>query len=880
MNITIKYYLFLIKQYLWKQLKKYNPFIRSNREKIKSFVCNNTVIFILLFVYILFCSFWEELINTYIIDKFLYRFESNKLVDFLFIAIAVLLFLRVFFRWGKNIKQITKLLCLIAISFWIYYRWFSVSFDFKSLYICEGIKYIDIVPWCSFWTLLPLLGIKKTHFDYKKDGFIVDTPITISNEDRLSIHGFAYDLMQRIWETDTSKSVFTCGIESPWGNGKTSFINLMKEVISEQPKYRKNTIIIDFNPWMYSAENELISVFLEELSKSLRKYDRTLGKNIIDYSKAISLFNTTETKIISSLVDFVQKDDSLYDKKRKIKDAISKIQKKVIVFIDDLDRLDGDELLEMMKLIRNVSDFPYMYFVAAYDKSYLVKCIEKKLNTNGTDFLRKVFLHEFTLPPISSQYQLIINHFSDLVEGDDRFNILALSLGYTSMEDAFYGDDGTDKQDYNIREIKRLSNSFKMAYERVKGYTNVCDLFMLEVLKMRYSTVFSLFAQRRDLFLVKENDYNRLYKENTNSAQSSNNVNKIDFIDYLKTHKDRFNITEIDIRRITTILVRLFDDQKRSRGINNVFFTNKYFDYREIIPEQISHEEFNELMKKPLNVIKSQIRFWSGNELPSLIERLTFYNCTSAEEILKQICVSIYFLSLNTPISLSIDLVGLIEKLERTITNDETEPIDQAVRSKYITEIVSELFKNKCNKTIAQELYYLRLRKKEVLFTVQDIDKLSLLMFNNSLVVDEISSILQFFYTLIRPIDKDSLDEKMKSEYDAALKSMREYIISNLDNVVSYLVLQPNYKKNRYFLVYDLILCLWNWDEFKSIVSTHSGERIKEFYKFIDTYGKFGFKKPRSIPFSFNYIKLYKWFPFNSYDLINDHTNRLLRYGL
>ena len=57
------------------------------------------------------------------------------------------------------------------------------------------------------------------------------------------------------------------GLCGEWGNGKTSYINLMR------PELEKNSFVLDFNPWMFSDAHNLVALFFTEISAQLRDYE-------------------------------------------------------------------------------------------------------------------------------------------------------------------------------------------------------------------------------------------------------------------------------------------------------------------------------------------------------------------------------------------------------------------------------------------------------------------------------------------------------------------------------------------------------------------------------------------------------------------------------
>lgn len=490
---------FLVK---WEQLKS---FVKWDR--FKSFVKDNIVPLSLILLFICFYHYWESLIGNHIISKFLCNFESNWLIDSIFILGAITCFFLSYHNRKKRINQKTLLYYLILIAFWIYYRCSqnlcglknnSYYLFFESLSFTNSIKYIDIVPIYAVSSLIsPLIGKlmvnmsgrkKYEEHENHKEGLILDVPIVNIEDDLFNREEFAKRTIRRILATSTMKGSFTFGIDAPWGEGKTSFMYLMKNHINKD-----TCIVIDFNPWLYSKKTDLVSVFFNELSMRLKRYDSSLSKNIIDYSKLLTAFNTQETNLLASLIELTHNEPSLLEKKQLITDALINIQKKVVVFIDDLDRLDADELMEMMKLIRNISDFPYLYYIAAYDRSYLVECLNPIMKSKGIDFIKKVFQYEYQIPTNPSFSNLFLIFFNK----DLSKKLTAVDL--KNLID-YLDEDFVDSLQIplNPRDMKRIINGISTNYnpDEINNYDDyIIVLFLFELLKSRNPQVFNTFMK-------------------------------------------------------------------------------------------------------------------------------------------------------------------------------------------------------------------------------------------------------------------------------------------------------------------------------------------------------------------------------------------------
>lgn len=188
------------------------------------------------------------------------------------------------------------------------------------------------------------------------------------------------------------KSAFSIAVLGKWGQGKSTFIEQLKDEIKGE-----DYIIIDFLPFYSQKEDELVMDFFTSLKESLRFYSGNITRNIEDY--AISLLKIYKRGELESLL----KSNALSDKGVKsqfelIKNDIEQIDKKIIVFIDDVDRLNEKEIIQLLKLIRNSSNFPNVYFFLCFDKEYVLHELKSYGSISQHRFLEKFFQLEIVIP--------------------------------------------------------------------------------------------------------------------------------------------------------------------------------------------------------------------------------------------------------------------------------------------------------------------------------------------------------------------------------------------------------------------------------------------------------------------------------------------------
>lgn len=66
--------------------------------------------------------------------------------------------------------------------------------------------------------------------------------------------------------------------------------------------------------------------------------------------------------------------------KKTISSKMSERKDKIVVFIDDLDRLDKEEIRMVMKLVRSVADFPNIIYVLCFDNEIVEHALVSSKN--------------------------------------------------------------------------------------------------------------------------------------------------------------------------------------------------------------------------------------------------------------------------------------------------------------------------------------------------------------------------------------------------------------------------------------------------------------------------------------------------------------------
>lgn len=834
-------------------MKRFLTELREGWNNIKLYIWQSIVPIILLFIYIAFISYWEEFIEKYFVETFFCHFESNIICDIFFGVITIYSFLNVFLTKAKSVGRARLLACIIILLFWIYYRFISDRFEFIPLKTIDYIKYVDAIVVIIASEILGVVLKKKDSAFTFNDGFNRDIPIEDDDEDILGRRIFAHDAVDKLLRTDTTHESFSFGVVSAWGMGKTSFMNLMKKWIEKN--YSQDCIVIDFNPWLYSNNTNIISSFFNDLSKHLKPYDATLANGIIDYSKALSTIGTTETKVASTIIDLLYQPSKLEDKIETIKQSICQINKKVVIFVDDIDRLDPDEIVEILKLIRNISNFPYMYFVIAYDKEYILECLKNKVPTKVIDFTEKIFQAEFYLPQCTKETikDYIYTSISKLIAENNNEDLYDSIYGISILKGYIINSIST------IREVKRILNSFSASYMRLKDEINVCDLFFLEILKNKYPTVFSLLDINRRAVLINTGNNNYELYDGKNGHDKSDFLfiekpQKIVLKQYINDHKEELHIKESDIKNIENILEALFPRgfTTHKKGINDIHYIDRYFNIS-LLESDISDKEFENALQLNIDDIKPVFKEWSVNKSIALSAKLERLQVNNKEELKKYIRILLYsttilpFLQRNcTFITNYINEIGAYND-NKTISNDDKDFIKKALQENGYSYGICEYLRSVA---FDENLWDYPLSRDEL-------NSIRHIIFKDCLekCSDDTETVIQGFYGTADVIWENG--HRRYSYKQDNIELMRKFAISHFADYIKYTIAYFRPNRNHEYKVNTLPLSLWeSWDNYISFINSikESNPVIAEYERFIEKCKGTNYEK--YVNFEFKHIML------------------------
>ena len=182
--------------------------------------------------------------------------------------------------------------------------------------------------------------------------------------------------------------------------------------------------------------------------------------------------------VVEKFVNFyrIWNKDSL---KNSIKNSFVSLDKKILVLIDDFDRLSKDEILEVLKLIDSNAAFTNLVFLTAYDKEQVNKSLGDSYMTKDACFVDKFFNLDFSIP--SRPYSYISRYIEDK---------LCEFLNVDESEKKIFQQTITNRssifEEYipTLRDAKRYINQFVLDFKQVRG-----DVMIDEYLLVQFTSV-------------------------------------------------------------------------------------------------------------------------------------------------------------------------------------------------------------------------------------------------------------------------------------------------------------------------------------------------------------------------------------------------------
>lgn len=354
-------------------------------------------------------NFQKHSIGIYLMK--LFYLNNNKLTRN---AVVIEDIVKSFFEdvKGGYSKTVVSITLKLAITVFVYVEIFDHSLllpnwleNILVFCICYYLFNLTILYWIQKYllahgheTIRWMNKAKNAAMALDDQPNLIDKPIQLRRHDKLSGRKSFAKSIGRIIKDHQSKSPLVIGISGEWGHGKTSALNLLLERI-KYSDHDRGYEVFEFKPILVLNSEKLIESFLSEYYLFLISSFGQETTKLVDapLKRYLDFFvRDKNSKNLEELIKVKAYDNTITETKREIEFALKNIDSRIIVILDEIDRLTKDEVLATLKMVKTIVDFPNTIFIIPYDKTRIAKILEE----DSIDMLKKVINLEVSLPPI------------------------------------------------------------------------------------------------------------------------------------------------------------------------------------------------------------------------------------------------------------------------------------------------------------------------------------------------------------------------------------------------------------------------------------------------------------------------------------------------
>jgi predicted KAP-like P-loop ATPase len=231
-----------------------------------------------------------------------------------------------------------------------------------------------------------------------------DSPIRTASQDRFGVDPFA-GIVARALANQGAAEGTVIALNGPWGAGKSSAVNL---VIQHLHRLAGDDLeVVPFNPWWFSGSDQLARAFLSEIANKIGRTMKDDGRDALKGMLArLSKFDTYvdaarragDDGLGSGAASLLFEARSVEEDHRRLAAALHAGRKRFVIVIDDIDRLNPDEALQMFQLVKSVGRLPHVSYLLAFDRLLIERLLHERYPAEGGRYLEKVLQATFDLP--------------------------------------------------------------------------------------------------------------------------------------------------------------------------------------------------------------------------------------------------------------------------------------------------------------------------------------------------------------------------------------------------------------------------------------------------------------------------------------------------
>jgi predicted KAP-like P-loop ATPase len=362
------------------------------------------------------------------------------------------------------------------------------------------------------------LSNSDNSLSHSPGAFDSDQPLTSEQKrDRLGFQTVANRLAFSL-STQATSDGLVASIEGEWGSGKSSLVNLLAHQLKTVPTHTPT--VVRFEPWLVGERNGMlfelmseIATAVEEIQRSekkpgsnlkndakdlgykLRTYASTLSRQTAPLARLAGVLGVPGGELAARTLDATSAATTALSPpkplpriKSELIEGLRKLGRRIVVIIDDMDRLEPQEAAEITRLLKAVANFPNIIYVLCYDPKILADSLKQTLSIDdGSAFLEKIVQVRFKVPQPEA-FDLRRWLLEECIELHS--SISQEPLPHDQLERLQAVCDLEGGLLTTPRDIVRVTNAIKLYWPPISGKVDYADLVWLQLVKIQSDEIY------------------------------------------------------------------------------------------------------------------------------------------------------------------------------------------------------------------------------------------------------------------------------------------------------------------------------------------------------------------------------------------------------
>lgn len=375
------------------------------------------------------------------------------------------------------------------------------------------------------------------------------------------------------------------GLYGPWGIGKSSVLYMLEDYVRRHEEERPGVLTVRFNPWFYDDQAALITSFFGTVAAKLGTQEDENWEQIGSALKKMGSFLSAASSGISLMgvkVDFAaiaetlrtageaasaldRGEQELEETRARLEQVLRQVatsKARLVIMVDDVDRLTRPELLGLFRLLRVVGDLPAVTIIVAMDDVR----VHQLLSTPDDPHFGKSFTEKIIQAGVPVPYPPREAISTRVAKG---LEVVLTEADFGVPDDLRLPEWEIDKRRpitlltnliQTPRDLARYFNSLRLFLLAGAEPADVhpTDAVLIEVLRVFYPDVYMRVQRNRDFFVDKifRGFEDRTGRREENEARRREQLHSI--------ISDGSGMAAADYETVEAILNRLFGDVKET----------------------------------------------------------------------------------------------------------------------------------------------------------------------------------------------------------------------------------------------------------------------------------------------------------------------------